>query len=135
MKTEKEQRERGERREEKKKKRKIDSTEKGESERKEKKEKEENRREEAAARDEKLKREARVLFFPFYMFMRISAGQGWYPQGKNLYTRIPSSMCWIKFNPNSSKNTLNPGGAGFCPALHPRCEYDCCVYVWRMQNR
>jgi hypothetical protein len=46
-------------------------------------------REEAVARDEKLKREARVFFFPFYMLMRVSVRRVGYLQGKNLYTCNP----------------------------------------------
>jgi hypothetical protein len=85
-------------------------------------------REEAVARDEKLKREARVLFFPFYMLMRVSAGRVGYSQGKNLYTRNPPYPHGLdKIQPKSIKkknSKSRQGGAvrfsswvGFCPAL------------------
>jgi hypothetical protein len=77
-----------------------------------------------------MKRDVRVLFFPFYMLMRVSAGRGGYPHGKKLYTRNPPHPHGLdKIEPASVKKHSKPrqGGAdwcgfvgrcGFCPALY-----------------
>ena len=70
-----------------------------------------------------MKREVRVLIFPFYLLMQVNAGRGRYPQEKILYTRNPPCPARVgQIQPESVKKHSKSGwgGAdrcGFCPAL------------------
>jgi hypothetical protein len=84
--------------------------ERGESERREKKEKEEKPE---GLREEVAARVSRVLFFLFYMFMRVNAGRGGYPQGKNVYTRNPPHPHGLdKIQPESAQKHSKSGWIG-----------------------
>jgi hypothetical protein len=97
-----------------------------------KKKKTAQRERDESERRRKKRRRLQGFFFLIYAYAgqcgagRISAGEKCvYPQP------APPRTGWIKYNPNPSKNTLNPGGsvrigagrcgfagwAGFCPAL------------------